>query len=162
MNNYVEALERANAAVNSASGCFQCDLNHVSVRRHLFGIGREVLNEAQSYRLLLSAYNAASAHRLFRSDLQRQVRRGYKYMWVVLPADRELLSFTYFTFSRAMQERGWEAMPSQQRAPALTPMSSEDRACYFRDFLTARNDMSHMLRNSFFGTTNSIVFWFHR
>jgi len=162
MNNYVEALERVNAAISSACGCFQCDLNHVSVRRRLFGIGREVLNETQSYRLLLSAYNAASAHRLFRSDLQRQVRRGYKYMWVVLPEDRELLRFSYFTFSRAMQERGWEQMPCQQRAPALASMSSGDRASYFRDFLAARSDMAHILRYSFSGTSNSIGFWFHR
>jgi hypothetical protein len=134
----------------------------MSLRQRLFGIGGGNPADLVSYRLLLSAYNAASAGRFFQSDSQQRIRDGYKYMWVVLPEDRQLLSFTYSIFNSAMRSRGWELMPGQQKSASLAALSPGDAAIYFKDFLQARRDMAVLLLDRYSGTTSAITFWFHR
>jgi len=145
MNVYVETLKRINAATNAASGYYRCDLNDLTVRQQLFGVESDIFSDPVSYRLLLSAYHAASSDRLFSSESQQQIEGGYKYMWMVLPEDRQLLSFSYFIFNKAMQNRGWELMPFRHKASSLQSMSPCDKSAYFKDFLEARRNMARRI-----------------
>jgi len=162
MNNYAETLERINAAAITASSGGACDLSDASLRRRLFCIGEGIPTEPVSYRLLLSAYKAASAGRFFQSDSQQQIPNGYKFLWVSLPEDRHQLNFTHYIFSSALRSRGWEQMPGQLRSASLAALSPDDRDIYFRDFLQARHDMALLLLERYSGPTSAITFWFHR
>jgi hypothetical protein len=162
MNIYVETLTKINATTNAASGYYRCDLSDLTVRQQLFGVENDIFADPVSYRLLLSAYNAASSDRLFRSDSQLQLEGDYKYMWVVLPEDRQLLNFSYFIFNNAMQKRGWDLMPFRHNARSLEALSPEDATAYFRDSLQARQNMARRISDQHPGTTQAIMFWFHR